>query len=109
VLQNSGLGNLINPLTSLIMTDDQTLATALRHLLRYGLIVINADGASTDTSQLCERLAGFVDKSYFGEFFDLEVKPDDQTDSGRSAPANSRCTRTFPTTPHLRTTSSCTA
>ena len=45
-------------------------------------MIVSGKGANeSDPNRLCERLAGFVDRSYFGEFFDLEVKPDDQTDS----------------------------
>lgn len=65
-----------------IMREDSSLDRALRHLFDYGLIIISSQGTNySDFDGLCTRLAGFVDRSYFGEFFDLEVKSDDETDS----------------------------
>jgi gamma-butyrobetaine dioxygenase len=65
-----------------VMTDLKTLDGALEHLFRYGLIVIRAaDAEPVDPDLLCARLAGFVSPSYFGAYFDLEVKPEDRTDS----------------------------
>jgi gamma-butyrobetaine dioxygenase len=65
-----------------VMAQDAVLGRALRYLLRYGLIVVSGkDFPGADPDLLCERLAGFVAPSYFGEFFDLEVKPDTTTDS----------------------------
>jgi gamma-butyrobetaine dioxygenase len=65
-----------------VMTDLRALGGALEHLFRYGLIVVRAaDGEAVDPDLLCARLAGFVSPSYFGEYFDLEVKPENQTDS----------------------------
>jgi gamma-butyrobetaine dioxygenase len=65
-----------------VMAQDDVLGRALRYLFRYGLIVISGkDFPGADPDLLCERLAGFADRSYFGEFFDLEVKPEATTDS----------------------------
>jgi gamma-butyrobetaine dioxygenase len=65
-----------------VMGDASVLGGALKHLFQYGLILISGKKSpDADIDQLCDRFAGFVDRSYFGEFFDLEVKPEDQTDS----------------------------
>ncbi|MFI1227180.1 MULTISPECIES: TauD/TfdA family dioxygenase [unclassified Streptomyces] len=65
-----------------VMADNKALGGALEHLFRYGLVVVRGtDAEHVDPDLLCARLAGFVDRSYFGEYFDLEVKPDSQTDS----------------------------
>lgn len=65
-----------------VVGDDTILQQFLARLLRYGFALVSGRGADrTDAAELVGRLAGFPDKSYFGEFFDLEVKPEDQTDS----------------------------
>uniref|UniRef100_A0AC62AEJ5 Fe/2OG-dependent oxygenase DfmD n=2 Tax=Streptomyces lavendulae TaxID=1914 RepID=A0AC62AEJ5_STRLA len=65
-----------------VMADNKALVGALEHLFRYGLVVLRGtDAEDVDPDALCSRLAGFVDRSYFGEYFDLEVKPDNRTDS----------------------------
>ncbi|MEC3952773.1 TauD/TfdA family dioxygenase [Nocardia sp. CDC153] len=63
-----------------IMADDSMLVAALDRLFRHGILVIDGQ-TDADSDALCARLAGFVDRSYFGEYFDLETKPDDTTDS----------------------------
>ncbi|MFI1916386.1 TauD/TfdA family dioxygenase [Nocardia sp. NPDC020380] len=63
-----------------ILADDSILVAALRGLFSHGIIVISGQ-QDADSDSLCDRLAGFVDRSYFGEYFDLETKPDDKTDS----------------------------
>lgn len=65
-----------------LFDDDRILAQAYDALFRYGLVVVDGDGGSaSDFPRLCERLSGFLDRTYFGEFYDLEVKPDATTDS----------------------------
>jgi gamma-butyrobetaine dioxygenase len=65
-----------------VVDDDVTLYRLLNWLFQYGIVVIDGrDEKHADPNQLCDRLAGFVDRSYFGDYFDLEVKPEEQTDS----------------------------
>jgi gamma-butyrobetaine dioxygenase len=65
-----------------VMAGNEALGRALEHLFRYGIVVVRGpDSHGADPDHLCARLAGFVDRSYFGEYFDLTVKPDDRTDS----------------------------
>ncbi|WP_246792692.1 TauD/TfdA family dioxygenase [Burkholderia perseverans] len=62
--------------------DDALLHRALQHLFEYGLVVLKAEPSRTiEFGAVCRQLAGFLDRSYFGEFFDLEVKADEDTDS----------------------------
>lgn len=64
-----------------LLADFSSLDDALDGLLNYGILVIKAGDSVVDPDELCERLAGFVDRSYFGDYFDLRVKPDEKTDS----------------------------
>ncbi|MDN7675119.1 TauD/TfdA family dioxygenase [Burkholderia oklahomensis] len=65
-----------------VLESDATLRRALNQLFEFGIVALKAgDGAATPFDEVRERLAGFLDPSYFGDFFDLEVKADDATDS----------------------------
>ncbi|AOJ71566.1 MULTISPECIES: TauD/TfdA family dioxygenase [Burkholderia] len=65
-----------------VLEGDAALRLALNRLFESGLVVLKADGGATRPfDEVRERLAGFLDPSYFGEFFDLEIKSDDATDS----------------------------
>ncbi|WDD90648.1 TauD/TfdA family dioxygenase (plasmid) [Burkholderia sp. FERM BP-3421] len=65
------------------LDSDAVLQRALQHLFEYGIVVLKADSAApgAEFGGVCRQLAGFLDRSYFGEFFDLEVKADEETDS----------------------------
>lgn len=65
-----------------VLDSDAALRRALNQLFESGLVVLKAgDGAAPPFDAVRERLAGFLEPSYFGDFFDLEVKADDATDS----------------------------
>ena len=54
----------------------------LEYLLKYGIVILRTgNGTAENFEMLCDKLAGFVDRSYFGNFFDLNPKRDDATDS----------------------------
>jgi gamma-butyrobetaine dioxygenase len=65
------------------LDSDAVLQRALQHLFEYGIVVLKADPGkpAAEFGDVCRQLAGFLDRSYFGEFFDLEVKADEETDS----------------------------
>jgi gamma-butyrobetaine dioxygenase len=64
------------------LEDDSVIQEALTSLFKFGLIVFKADDNSiVDSSKICDRLGGLLDRSYFGDYFDLEVKDESTTDS----------------------------
>jgi len=65
-----------------VLDSEQTMGEALETLLRLGIVVLKArDGEKTPFEQLMERICGFLQPTYFGTYFDLNVKPEETTDS----------------------------
>lgn len=64
------------------LEDDVVVYDALQSLFQFGLAVFKADERSVvDSARICDRLGGLLDRSYFGDYFDLEVKDESTTDS----------------------------
>lgn len=62
--------------------DDETLQAALDALVTFGVVVFKGDvRRKVSFETFVDRVAGFLDRTYFGEFFDLNVKPEATTDS----------------------------
>ncbi|ACM37444.1 MULTISPECIES: TauD/TfdA family dioxygenase [Rhizobium/Agrobacterium group] len=62
--------------------EDETLRAALDALLRFGVVTFKGDPIrKVSFETFTDRVAGFLDRTYFGEFFDLNVKPEATTDS----------------------------
>ena len=65
-----------------IMNDSKALSESIDCLISSGLVIFKNDsGNPPDYDQVVMRLAGFTDRSYFGDYFDLETKPRASTDS----------------------------
>ena len=63
-------------------SEESVYKPILTYLLQYGMVILKTKGPTEEVfGDLCKKLAGFVDRSYFGEFFDLETKPEEATDS----------------------------
>jgi gamma-butyrobetaine dioxygenase len=61
---------------------DAVIHEALNSLFKFGLVVFKADENSVvDSSKICDRLGGLLDRSYFGDYFDIEAKDESTTDS----------------------------
>ncbi|NTB87845.1 TauD/TfdA family dioxygenase [Agrobacterium tumefaciens] len=62
--------------------DEQTLQAALNALFTFGVVMFKGDmRGKVSFETFADRVAGFLDRTYFGEFFDLNVKPEATTDS----------------------------
>ncbi|MBP2498982.1 gamma-butyrobetaine dioxygenase [Methylobacterium sp. PvP062] len=67
---------------SAVMNDRGALKNLLEHLFEHGIVVAKAGSAGgIKFEDLVRRISGFLQPSYFGDYFDLKTKPDDQTDS----------------------------
>ncbi|WP_321818630.1 MULTISPECIES: TauD/TfdA family dioxygenase [unclassified Paraburkholderia] len=64
------------------LESDLVIHKALSSLFEFGLIVFKADENSVvDSTRICDRLGGLLDRSYFGDYFDIEAKDESTTDS----------------------------
>lgn len=64
-----------------LLHDDDVLLAYLTDLLTYGIVILRDIEGEDGFMQTVGRVAGFVDKTYFGDVYDLVVKPTDAMDS----------------------------
>lgn len=65
-----------------VVESDDAFVAAVRSLYRHGILVLSADpSGKVGLDDYRRQFAGFLDRTYFGEFFDLEVKAEEVTDS----------------------------